>query len=61
MPAPCWFEHGSHGSQTAAPFAYDILAQCLKYDPANKPIYQPKKGVARPRRSGRRPGPRRPQ
>lgn len=40
-------EHGSHGSQTAAPFANDILAMCLKNDIGNKPIYQPKKQIAK--------------
>ncbi len=39
-------EHGSHGSGAAAPFAYDILLECLKSDIGAKPVYSPKKGVA---------------
>ena len=39
-------EHGSHGSGAAAPFAYDILLECLKNDPGSKPVFSPKKGVA---------------
>ncbi len=39
-------EHGTSGSQISAPIAHDILAHCLKADPANKPIYTPKKVIA---------------
>lgn len=35
-------EHGSHGSQTAAPFAHDILVEVLKADPGGKEPYTPK-------------------
>jgi penicillin-binding protein 2 len=39
-------EHGSHGSETAAPFARDILLQTLKSDPGNKPTFQAPRQVA---------------
>ncbi|HVY89589.1 MAG TPA: penicillin-binding transpeptidase domain-containing protein, partial [Hyphomonadaceae bacterium] len=40
-------EHGSHGSGAAAPFARDILLECLKSDPGGrKPFVPQKKEVA---------------
>jgi len=39
-------EHGSHGSEMAAPFARDILYETLKADPGNKPVFQAPKQVA---------------
>jgi penicillin-binding protein 2 len=39
-------EHGGSGSGVAAPFAKDILAHCLKFDPGAKPVYKPEKQVA---------------
>jgi penicillin-binding protein 2 len=39
-------EHGGSGSQVAAPFAHDILAEVLKADPGNKPRFTPQRQVA---------------
>jgi penicillin-binding protein 2 len=40
-------EHGGSGSSVAAPFAKDILAHALKYDPgASKPFIPKKQEVA---------------
>jgi penicillin-binding protein 2 len=36
-------EHGGSGSNVAAPFAKDILAHCLRYDPGAHKPYVPKK------------------
>jgi penicillin-binding protein 2 len=36
-------EHGGSGSSVAAPFARDLLAHCLKYDPGNRKPYVPQK------------------
>jgi penicillin-binding protein 2 len=36
-------EHGSSGSQLSAPIAHDMLMQCLKMDPGNKPVFSPQK------------------
>jgi penicillin-binding protein 2 len=36
-------EHGGSGSNVAAPFAKDILAHCLRYDPGARKPFVPKK------------------
>jgi penicillin-binding protein 2 len=36
-------EHGGSGSSVAAPFAKDLLAHCLKFDPAARKPYVPQK------------------